>query len=107
MVPGKAETAPAKRDAAWREPTLATQFDWNPKTPGDYTFFVQEIDRDLNYSGTGAGDPQCGRPWFANAFITVPGGGLALGLVGLGLVGSLTRPPPKARGGAAPGTIAA
>ncbi|MFO1460966.1 MAG: two-component regulator propeller domain-containing protein [Verrucomicrobiota bacterium] len=86
VVPGKAETAPAKRDAAWREPTLATQFDWNPKTPGDYTFFVQEIDRDLNYSEPARVTLSVVAPWFANAFITVPGGGLALGLVGWAFV---------------------
>ena len=50
IVPGRVETPPAKRDTAWGEPTLATQFDWNPPKPGDYTVFVQFIDRDLNYS---------------------------------------------------------
>ncbi len=50
IVPGRSEAAPGKQDSAWREPTLATQFDWDPEKPGDYTFFVQFIDRDLNYS---------------------------------------------------------
>lgn len=31
-------------------PTKATHFNWTPETPGSYTFEVQAIDRDLNYS---------------------------------------------------------
>ena len=82
VVPGKLETPPAKRDAVWRESTSATQFDWNPQTPGDYTFFVQSIDRDLNYSEPARVFLSIVAPWYANAFIVVPGGGAALGLVG-------------------------
>ncbi len=53
------KTVPAKQqyrcqiretDADWRKPTKATQFDWTPDEPGTYTFMVQAIDRDLNYS---------------------------------------------------------
>ena len=69
IVPGHAETPPAKRDSAWREPTLATQFDWNPKAPGDYTFFVQSIDRDLNYSEPTRAFLRIVTPWYANAWI--------------------------------------
>jgi len=86
MVPGRAETPPGKRDAAWREPTLATQFDWNPKVPGDYTFFVQSIDRDLNYSEPARANLRIVTPWFANAFIMAPSGGAALGLIGWAFV---------------------
>ena len=50
IVPGRPANPPGKRDAAWREPTPATGFDWNPPASGAYTFFVQSIDRDLNYS---------------------------------------------------------
>ena len=37
-------------DADWRKPTKATSFDYTFDKPGDYTFEVQAIDRDLNYS---------------------------------------------------------
>ena len=86
IVPGRVQTPPAKRDADWGEPTLATQFDWNPQTPGDYTFFVQSIDRDLNYSEPARVVLRVITPWFANVFIIVPAGGLALGLFGWAFV---------------------
>ncbi|MFC1713493.1 two-component regulator propeller domain-containing protein [Candidatus Poribacteria bacterium] len=34
----------------WREPTNSAQFEWTPEEAGAYTFEVQAIDRDLNYS---------------------------------------------------------
>ena len=80
-VPGLVEKPPSRRDTAWREPTLATQFDWNADEPGAYTFFVQFIDRDLNYSASARAVLRVGTPWFANAWLMVPGGGAALGLV--------------------------
>ncbi len=83
---GQYQTAPAKRDAAWREPTLATQFDWNPKEPGEYTFFVQSIDRDLNYSEPARAVLRIVTPWYANAWIMVPGGIALTGLVGWAFV---------------------
>jgi signal transduction histidine kinase/ligand-binding sensor domain-containing protein/CheY-like chemotaxis protein len=90
IVTGLAETAPAKRDRAWHEPTHAAQFDWNPKEPGDYTFFVQSIDLDLNYSEPARALLRVITPWYANAWIMLPGGGAALGLAGWALVsGSL------------------
>ncbi len=85
-VPGHVTDPPGKRDPAWREPTLATQFDWNPDKPGDYTFFVQSIDRDLNYSEPARALLTIVTPWFANAFIMVPGGGGLLGLLGWAFV---------------------
>ena len=80
IVPGRVETPPAKRDAAWNEPTLATQFDWNSKVPGDYTVFVQSIDRDLNYSEPARVTLRVFTPWFANAWIVAPSGAIASGL---------------------------
>jgi signal transduction histidine kinase/ligand-binding sensor domain-containing protein/DNA-binding response OmpR family regulator len=86
IVPGRGESPPSRRDAAWLEPTMAAQFDWYPKTPGEYTFFVQSIDRDLNYSEPARALLNIITPWYANAFILVPGGGAALGLVGWAFV---------------------
>jgi two-component system response regulator HydG len=37
-------------DSDWRRPTRATSFDYTFDKPGNYTFEVQAIDRDLNYS---------------------------------------------------------
>ena len=59
VVPGRVETPPAKMDArTGNEPTRTTQFEWlAPTKEGDYTFFAQEIDRDLNYSMSKARGP--------------------------------------------------
>ena len=86
IVPGRVTDPPSQRDPAWRDQTLATGFDWNPTKPGAYTFFVQSIDRDLNYSEPARAFLQIVTPWYANAFIMVPGGGAAVGLVGWALV---------------------
>src|SRR5207248_1895083 len=86
IVPGHAEAVPAKHDPTWREPTLATQFDWNPKAPGAYTFFVQFIDRDLNYSEPTRAFLEIVTPWYANAWIMVPVGSGILGLIGWAFV---------------------
>ena len=37
-------------DKGWRKPTHSTTFEWTPEAAGTYTFEVQAIDRDLNYS---------------------------------------------------------
>jgi len=53
------KTVPEKRqyrcrireiDSDWRKPTKSTSFDYTFDKPGTYTFEVQAIDRDLNYS---------------------------------------------------------
>jgi DNA-binding NtrC family response regulator len=55
------KTLPAKRqyryrikeiDHNWRKPTKSTSFDYKFDKSGEYTFEVQAIDRDLNYSAT-------------------------------------------------------
>jgi PAS domain S-box-containing protein len=80
IVPGRVTDPPGKRDAAWRDQTLATHFEWNPPAPGGYTFFVQFIDRDLNYSEPARVFLQIVTPWYANAWIMIPGG---IGMAGL------------------------
>ena len=37
-------------DSDWRKPTKSDSFDFTFENPGEYTFEVQSIDRDLNYS---------------------------------------------------------
>jgi signal transduction histidine kinase/ligand-binding sensor domain-containing protein/ActR/RegA family two-component response regulator len=83
---GRVETPPAKRDPAWSEPSFKTQFDWKTNAPGEYTLFVQYIDRDLNYSQPARSLLRVVTPWYANAFIIAPGGGVALGLFGWAFV---------------------
>jgi hypothetical protein len=73
VVPGRVTNPLDKRDPAWREQTLATHFEWNPPAPGAYTFFVQFIDRELNYSEPARAFLQIVTPWYANAWIMVPG----------------------------------
>jgi signal transduction histidine kinase/DNA-binding response OmpR family regulator/ligand-binding sensor domain-containing protein/protocatechuate 3,4-dioxygenase beta subunit len=80
IVPGRVTNPPGPHDAAWQGQTLATGFDWNPKVPGAYTFFVQFIDRDQNYSEPARAFLQIITPWYANAWIMAPGG---IGLAGL------------------------
>jgi PAS domain S-box-containing protein len=82
IMPGRVTDPPGWRDAPWRDQTLATGFDWNPEKPGDYTFFVESIDRDLNYSEPARAFLRIVTPWYANAFIMVPSGGALPGLVG-------------------------
>ncbi len=86
IVPGRVETPPAKRDPAWREPMSATQFNWNPEAAGEYTFFVQFIDRDLNYSEPARAFLKIITPWYANMAFIVPGGAVFVGLLGWAFV---------------------
>lgn len=75
------------RDApGWLPATRETQFDWSTNRAGTYTLAVQYIDRDLNYSAPALLTLQVAPVWYANAWITVPGGGAAFGLVGWALV---------------------
>jgi PAS domain S-box-containing protein len=90
LVPGRIETPPSKRDPAWGEPSLQAQFDWKAGDPGYYSLFAQFIDRDLNYSQPARAFLRVVTPWYANAWIMVPGGGGGLALVGWAFVaGSL------------------
>jgi signal transduction histidine kinase/DNA-binding response OmpR family regulator/ligand-binding sensor domain-containing protein len=86
ILAGHMAAAPAPRDSAWHEPSLARQVDWNPPGPGDYTFFVQYIDRDLNYSEPARAQLKIVTPWYASAWIIVPGGGGVVGLLGWAVV---------------------
>jgi PAS domain S-box-containing protein len=86
VVPGRVEAPPAKTDPLWTAPTRAVQHEWPAPKRGDYTFFAQTIDRDLNYSTPALAHLTIVPPWFANAFIMVPSGGALLGLIGWAFV---------------------
>ena len=86
IVSGRLESPPAKTDPHWSKPTRATLFEWPAPKRGDYTAFVQSIDRDLNYSTPAVAHLIIVPPWYLNALIMVPSGGLFLGLFGWAFV---------------------
>ena len=61
--------------------TKERHFAWTPRKGGSYSFEVQAIDRDLNYSKAAGLTFQATVPWFANAWIIVPGAGTFGGLL--------------------------
>jgi signal transduction histidine kinase/CheY-like chemotaxis protein/ligand-binding sensor domain-containing protein/protocatechuate 3,4-dioxygenase beta subunit len=86
VVAGRVETPPAKTDSSWKAPVRSSQFEWLAPGRGEYSIFVQTIDRDLNYSTPALAHLTIVPPWFANALIIVPSGGVLLGLVGWAFV---------------------
>ncbi|MBI1923099.1 hypothetical protein HYR99_02500 [Candidatus Poribacteria bacterium] len=62
--------------------------DWTPKKTGTYTFSVQAIDRDLNYSKPARVTFRVVPPGYLNGWIAIPsGGGLLVLLVGFLIYG--------------------
>jgi PAS domain S-box-containing protein len=86
VVPGRVDAAPAKTNAVWQPATRNAELEWPSRSAGEYTFFAQSIDRDLNYSTPAVVHLTIVPPWFANAWIMVPSGGTALALVGWAFV---------------------
>jgi signal transduction histidine kinase/ligand-binding sensor domain-containing protein/DNA-binding NarL/FixJ family response regulator len=68
--------------------TRQRRFEWTPRQAGTYTFQVQAIDRDLNYSPPARLQFRITPPWYLNAWIAVPGAGSAGGLLLLSLFSS-------------------
>lgn len=54
--------------------TRDRRFEWTPRKAGVYSFEVQAIDRDLNYSAPSRLALRVTVPWFANAWILGPAG---------------------------------
>ena len=86
VVPGHVDSAPARTNATWQPATRNAEFEWLSEARGEYTFFAQSIDRDLNYSTPAVAHLTIVPPWFANAWIMVPSGGVVLGLFGWAFV---------------------
>ena len=86
VVPGRVDSAPARTNAAWQPATRTAELEWPSQSAGEYTFFAQSIDRDLNYSTPAVAHLTIVPPWFANAWIMVPSGGVVLGLFGWAFV---------------------
>jgi hypothetical protein len=69
------EEASVQKDADdWHHPTKATAFDYTFDKPGTYTFAVQAIDRDLNYSEPASITLKVVPPWYLNGWIVIPSG---------------------------------
>lgn len=75
------KTVPEKRlyrcrlegiDEDWRPPTHQPFFEWTPQQSGIYTFVVQAIDRDLNYSEPASLQLVVESPWYQNIWIVLP-----------------------------------
>jgi hypothetical protein len=78
--PGKEESRPDKGDVHWSAPTRINEFKWEASKAGEFTFMVQSIDRDLNYSEPARAFLTVIVPWYNNKAITVPA---VVGLAGL------------------------
>ena len=68
-------------DEDWRIPIKSSSFDYTFKEPGDYTFSVQAIDRDLNYSDPASLTLKVVPPWYKNGLIIFPSGGGILAIL--------------------------
>jgi signal transduction histidine kinase/ligand-binding sensor domain-containing protein/CheY-like chemotaxis protein len=86
LVSGRVDSAPARTAREWQTATQGAEYLWATRERGEYTFFAQTIDRDLNYSTAAAAHLTIVPPWYANALIAVPTGGTALGLLGWAFV---------------------
>ena len=84
------KTPPAKRQyrhrirelsETWGPASTSNQVEWIPEHSGTYTFEVQAIDQDLNYSAPAHLALSVVPPWYLNAWIALPLGGLLGGLV--------------------------
>jgi two-component sensor histidine kinase/ligand-binding sensor domain-containing protein len=91
------KTVPEKRlyrcrlegiDAEWRRPTHQAFFEWTPQGSGTYTFAVQAIDRDLNYSEPARRSLVVRPPWYLNPWISLPAGTGILALVAISAISS-------------------
>jgi len=65
----------------WGPASTSNQMEWIPEHSGTYTFEVQAIDQDLNYSEPAALALQVVPPWYFNPWLAFPLGGLLGGLV--------------------------
>ena len=83
----KARTRAKRRelDSNWRLPTKETSFDDSFDKPGVYTFEVQAIDRDFNYSEPASVTLKIVPPWYLNGWIAFPSGGAIFTLLTLSL----------------------
>jgi signal transduction histidine kinase len=83
VTAGRRDSAPAKTDRAWQPPTRSAQFEWLAPEAGEFTLFVQTIDRDFNYSAPARVPLAVIPPWYLDATIVAPAGLALAGLLGV------------------------
>ncbi len=81
MLPGRVPLTELDNNTGWSPPQREGRFEKKPEVAGVHTVAVQYIDRDLNYSIPFRAEISVSPPWYLNAWIMVPVGGSALGLV--------------------------
>lgn len=86
VLPGTKTAGELETLADWQGTTSMPQWEWTTNRSGVYTLAVQYVDRDLNRSKPGVVVLHLVPPFYANAFIMVPSGGVLLGLVGWAFV---------------------
>ena len=86
VLPGAKTASELETLADWQGTTSTPLWEWTTNRGGVYTLAVQYVDRDLNRSKPGVVVLRLAPPWFANAWIVVPGGGAVLGLIGWAFV---------------------
>ena len=75
-------------ELGWLPSRSDAQFEWTPREAGTYTFEVQSVDRDLNYSPPAQLILTVVPPWYRNAFTALPLGTGLLSLLVLAFVSS-------------------
>ena len=78
LAPGRLTADEVLKNKSAETQTRAMEYEFTPKEPGIYTFAVQYVDVDLNYSAPVAVVLSVVPVWYRNARIAVPGG-IALG----------------------------
>jgi len=89
ITPGSFTPEQLGREGGWSKPSAETHLDWATNQPGNYTFAIQYLNQDLQYSRPTLASFTLELPWHANAAITVPGGLAVLGLLGWAFVARL------------------
>ena len=67
----------------WSTPSMDPVFEWVPESSGTFTFEVQSIDRDLNYSTPASANFTVSYPWYRDAKTAVPFWGIILLIVSI------------------------
>jgi signal transduction histidine kinase/DNA-binding response OmpR family regulator/ligand-binding sensor domain-containing protein len=81
IVPGTLTAGDLKSRTDWQPATKQNDLEWIAGRRGTYTFAVQYIDRDWNISAPVLARLNVTPPWYLNAWIALPAGGTAAGLL--------------------------
>ena len=65
----------------WSKPIASSNIDIVPRKSGDFTFEVQSIDRDMNYSPVVSQKYKIKYPWYKESSTAIPFWGLILGIL--------------------------